>query len=44
MDPLYVINEDRRLSPLSFDSTQSTLIFPAQQVPVQVGNTLLYEL
>nr|CAI5857522.1 unnamed protein product [Callosobruchus analis] len=30
MDALYVIIEDERLSPLSFDSTQSTLIFPAQ--------------
>nr|CAI5861233.1 unnamed protein product [Callosobruchus analis] len=37
MDALYVIIEDGRLSPLSFDSTQSTLIFPAQQVPVEVG-------
>nr|CAI5836176.1 unnamed protein product [Callosobruchus analis] len=44
MDPLYVIIEDGRLSPLSFDSTQSTLIFPAQQVPVEVGNALLHEL
>nr|CAI5818665.1 unnamed protein product [Callosobruchus analis] len=37
MDPLYIIIEDGRLSPLSFDSTQSTLIFLAQQVPVEVG-------
>nr|CAI5848579.1 unnamed protein product [Callosobruchus analis] len=44
MDALYVIIEDGRLSPLSFDSTQSTLIFPAQQVPVEVGNALLHEL
>nr|CAI5849820.1 unnamed protein product [Callosobruchus analis] len=44
MDPLYVIIEDGRLSPLSFDSTQSPLIFPAQQVPVKVGNALLNEL
>nr|CAI5855540.1 unnamed protein product [Callosobruchus analis] len=42
MDALYVIIEDGRLSPLSFDSTQSTLIFPAQKVPV--GNALLHEL
>nr|CAI5855662.1 unnamed protein product [Callosobruchus analis] len=44
MDALYVIIEDGRLSPLSFDSTQSTLIFPAQQAPVEVGNALLHEL
>nr|CAI5870532.1 unnamed protein product [Callosobruchus analis] len=44
MDLLYVIIEDGRLSPLSFDSTQLTLIFPAQQVPVEVGNVLLHEL
>nr|CAI5836175.1 unnamed protein product [Callosobruchus analis] len=44
MDALYVIIEDGRLSPLSFDSTQSTLIFPAQQVPVEVGSALLHEL
>nr|CAI5857055.1 unnamed protein product [Callosobruchus analis] len=30
MDALYVTIEDGRLSSLSFDSTQSTLIFPAQ--------------
>nr|CAI5832781.1 unnamed protein product [Callosobruchus analis]CAI5847395.1 unnamed protein product [Callosobruchus analis]CAI5856625.1 unnamed protein product [Callosobruchus analis]CAI5858309.1 unnamed protein product [Callosobruchus analis]CAI5860023.1 unnamed protein product [Callosobruchus analis] len=40
MDPLYVIIEDGRLSPLSFDSTQSTLIFEAPQV----GNALLHEI
>nr|CAI5820315.1 unnamed protein product [Callosobruchus analis] len=44
MDPLYVIIDDGRLSPLSFDSMQSTLIFPAPQVLVQVGNGLLHEL
>nr|CAI5845816.1 unnamed protein product [Callosobruchus analis] len=44
MDPLYVIIEDGRLSSLSFESTQSNLIFPAQQVPVEVGNVLLHEL
>nr|CAI5858390.1 unnamed protein product [Callosobruchus analis] len=44
MDALYVIIEDGRLSPLSFDSVQSTLIFPAQHVPVEVGNALLHEL
>nr|CAI5857186.1 unnamed protein product [Callosobruchus analis] len=32
MDPLYVIIEDGRLSPLSFDSTQSTLIFEAHRL------------
>nr|CAI5852098.1 unnamed protein product [Callosobruchus analis] len=32
---------DGRLSPLSFDSTQSTLIFPAQQVPVEFMSTKL---
>nr|CAI5858582.1 unnamed protein product [Callosobruchus analis] len=43
MDPLYIITEDGRLSPLSYDSTQSTLIFSDQQLPVQVGNVLLHE-
>ncbi|VEN64592.1 unnamed protein product, partial [Callosobruchus maculatus] len=37
MDDLYVVIEDGRLSPISYDSTQSTLVFPAQNAPVQVG-------
>nr|CAI5825168.1 unnamed protein product [Callosobruchus analis] len=44
MVPLYVIIKDGRLSPLPFDSTHSTLLFPAQQVSLEVGNALLHEL
>nr|CAI5860510.1 unnamed protein product [Callosobruchus analis] len=44
MDPLKVIIEDGCLSPLSFDYTQSTFIFPVSHAPVRVGSALFHEL